>query len=110
MIKLILLVAILPWLVLGMLFMGFPGLQRLKPYKAQFDWKVKVPVYTALFVGVLADVAFNLVWGSVIFRELPREWLFTYRLKRHWYGHSAVQRKRAQPWVFVVNTIDPGHV
>ena len=103
-------IAIGSWLVLGMLFIGFPGMQRLKAHRDLFDWKVKTPIYLALFFGVLADVAFNSIWGTIIFRELPREWLFTYRLKRHWHGTDTVQKERARPWVTAVNTVDPGHV
>ena len=37
---------------------------------------------TFSIVGILADVIFNLVFGSIIFRELPREGLFTQRVER----------------------------
>lgn len=108
--KLVLLLAIGSWLVLGMLFIGYPTIRRLKNQRDEFGWVVKVPIYVALVLGVVADVVFNAVWGSIIFRELPREWLFTDRLKRHWHGGDDKQIKRAAPWVRRVNAIDPGHV
>ena len=100
----ILAIAIASWLVLGALFLGYPTVQRLKHQKDQFGWIVKVPVYFALAFGIVADVVFNATWGTVIFRELPKEWLFTDRLKRH------RDNPRAARWIARVNLIDPGHV
>ena len=45
---------------------------------------------------VKPDVIFNATWGTVIFRELPREWLFTDRLKRHWRGKDDARKERAE--------------
>lgn len=42
----------------------------------------KVVGYPILFVGLAFDVLFNLWWGSIMFVELPREWLFTDRVSR----------------------------
>ena len=38
---------------------------------------------TSLVLGVVSDVLFNWIVGSIIFREFPREFLFTQRVKRH---------------------------
>ena len=99
-----------PWLVLGMLFLAYPTVRRLKDRRDEFGWIIKIPAYTALVLGLLANVAFNVLWGSVIFREPPKEWLFSDRLKRHYRGADTEQSKRAEPWVRRVNAIDPGHV
>lgn len=70
------------------------------------------------------DVLFNLFWGSVMFRELPREWLFTSRVERHYrtcayagppdaptYVHADTQRQcEAVYWADWLNEIDPRHV
>ena len=108
--KILLILALGSWLVLGALFLGYPTVQRLKDEDHDFGWVMKGPIYFALLLGVLADTTFNAIWGSVIFREFPKEFLFTTRLKRHWYGRDEKQKKRAEPWVRRVNTIDPGHV
>lgn len=92
------------WLVLGALFLGYPTVMRLKPMKDQLSWIVKVPVYFAFAFGLLADVIFNATWGTVVFREFPKEWTFTERLKRH------KENPRAAKWIYRVNLIDPGHV
>lgn len=114
MIKLLILLIIGSWLILGSLFLGYPTIQRLKDEDHDFGWIVKVPIYFGLIVGLLADIVFNAVWGTIIFRELPqwhkRELLFTSRLKRHWYRGTPENRARAKPWVKRLNAIDPGHV
>lgn len=106
----ILAAAVVSWIVLGMLFLGYPTVRRLKAEGHDFGWVVKAPIYVALVIGLVADVVFNATWGTWIFREPPREWLFTDRLKRHWRGNNRRQKLRAEPWVRRVNAVDPGHV
>ena len=106
----LLLAALASWLILGGIFFAYPTVQRLKDRRDEFGWIVKVPIYVWLGIGVTSDVVFNVTWGSVIVCELPREWLFTDRLKRHWRGSDEQQKERAAPWVRRVNAIDPGHV
>ena len=106
-------IMVLSWLILGGTIFAYPTVVRLKDQHAEFGWIVKVPIYLFIFLGALSDVVFNATWGTIIFRELPHEWLFTDRLKRHHYGGNAdnnKQRDRAAPWVRRVNLIDPGHV
>lgn len=100
----LLLLGVGSWLVLGALFLGYPTMQRLKGHRDELDWKVKVPVYVALVIGILADVIFNAIWGTIIFREPPQEWTFTERLSRH------RDNPKAAEWIRQVNLIDPGHV
>lgn len=106
----LLFLALASWLVLGGLFFAYPTVYRLKDERAEFGWVVKVPLYLWLLVGLIADIIFNVTWGTAIFRELPREFIFTDRLKRHWYGNDNKQKDRADPWVRRLNLIDPGHV
>jgi hypothetical protein len=80
------------------------------------------------FPAVLAfgpiDVSFNLVWGSLIFRERPHEWVFTSRVERHYrtcsyagppteprFVHAiTLQQVAAVYWADWLNSIDPQHV
>ena len=56
---------------------------------------------------ILLDVVFNVIWGTLIFREWPQEWLFTDRVKRHMlYRDNAT----AHRWAVRLNYVDPGHV
>lgn len=103
-------VALFSWLILGGIFLAYPVVRRLRTVKDELGWVTKVPVYLWLVIGILADVGFNATWGTWIFKELPHEFLFTDRLKRHWYGDSKRMKRRAAPWVERLNRIDPGHV
>lgn len=44
--------------------------------------------YPIIAVGLLIDVAMNATIFSLLFFELPREWLVTERLKRHIKQHT----------------------
>lgn len=70
--------------------------------------------YAPLIPFVLVvDVVWNITVGSVVYRELPREWLFTTRTKRHFYQKTSRDKRRlevATKWARRLNWIDPGHV
>lgn len=59
-----------------------------------------------LAVGVFFDFAFNLLVGTVFFLDLPREFLFTARLKRYKYGEYASWRKKLANF-FCEEFLDP---
>jgi len=61
-----------------------------------------------VIVGFLLDVLVNLTWASIVFRELPREWLVTTRLQRHIRSpkHSW-RRERAKWWCEQLDPLDP---
>jgi hypothetical protein len=65
-------------------------------------------------VFVVVDVAFNWTWGTYLYREFPRELLFSARTKRHLRdtsGRSRVEQKRtARKWAEILNMVDRGHV
>lgn len=42
----------------------------------------KVIGYPILYVGLVLDMLFNALWGSLLFLEPPKEWLFTARVSR----------------------------
>ena len=48
----------------------------------------KVMGYPIMAVGLVLDVAMNVTVFSIVFMELPREWLVTARLKRHIKQHT----------------------
>ena len=72
-------------------------------------WYIKVVAYVWLLIGIPADVLFNVVWGTWIFRERPREWLFTHRVKRH-VSKTDWRGKKAKLWAEMLNAIDENHV
>lgn len=61
----------------------------------------------APFMGL--NALFNLTCGSFIFWELPREWFFTDRLKRHKAGTNADKARLAHILCCEMNKADPGH-
>lgn len=80
---------------------------RSKRQELSLYWKVML--YPLAAIGLVLDVAFNVVFGSLMFLELPRELLFTSRCKRHFRGHGRGQRLAAF-WAKQLNQFDPGHV
>jgi hypothetical protein len=87
--------------------------------------------YTLVPIFLFIDFLFNVIWGSIIFKELPkipplvkwdeRELLFTDRCKRHFRAvqyypnrlHTERTMKRyraALRWKDRLNVVDPGHI
>ena len=62
----------------------------------------------AIVIGYLMDVLANLLVATVIFLELPREWLVTDRLKRHIDGYPG-WRQTLATWVcdHLLDVFDP---
>ncbi len=85
--------------------------QRLIESDVWCPWYFKVVAIVWLLIGAIADIAFNWLWGTVIFRELPHELMFTSRVKRH-YGRTDGnwRQRRAARWRELLNAVDPGHV
>jgi len=71
---------------------------------------VRLVAYCWLVVGVAADVTFNLAVGTLAFRELPHEFLFTSRVKRHVRESSGWRQEKARSWMEFLNAVDPGHI
>lgn len=86
--------------------------KRLLDEGIEVSWWLKAIAYVWLLIGVPADVAFNYLFGTFIFRERPRlnEPMFTARLKRHYYNSSGWRYDKADKWRSWVNAVDAGHV
>jgi hypothetical protein len=76
-------------------------------------WKAGTAKWYHYFIGVPLgvifiplDVLLNIVVGSVLFLELPKEWLFTTRLDRH-----AKKGSKFAQWVckYILNPFDENH-
>lgn len=72
-------------------------------YKAKLGiiWYGLYPLFA---VALLADVLFNWVIGTMYYREIPQELLFTTRSSRHLKG-TGIQLARAQ--FICTNLLDP---
>lgn len=88
-------------------FLALAKAAELQNEGVEFDqWAVKYPAYVFLSVGAMTDIVFNAIFGTVIFRELPREFFFTNRVKRHVKtGHP-----KAKEWAERINKIFPNHI
>ena len=87
-------------------FMDIKRNQAIYKSKMGIAWYGLYPIFIfALFM----DVLFNIMVGSVYFRELPKEFLFTSRCQRHLKG-SGIQLARAN-YVCenLLNPADNGH-
>jgi hypothetical protein len=70
-------------------------------------WMVNILPWAV--VGLLLDVAFNVTFGTLMFRELPRELLFTSRVQRH-YMTDGSRGRMAAFWARQLNQIDATHI
>ena len=64
------------------LYSFYIAVMTLKRVRESLDWQEKVLAYPAVLIGLAIDVAVNVVVGSVIFFDLPRELTLTARMKR----------------------------
>lgn len=125
------------WFVIKLWFIthwGFLACIKLKEMKAagtlnKYWMHVGIPIVPIFLV---CDVLFNVIWGTIIYRELPRippfvkweerEWLFTDRCKRHYRAvaysmpttiHSPKTMKRYRAsvrWKIRLNVIEANHI
>lgn len=65
-------------------------------------------------IGVPADVAYNIVIGTIRFRELPRllsgELTMSARVQRHVDESDGWRLDHAMQWAAFLNFCDPGHI
>lgn len=97
------------WVAVTGWFFAYGKAVELHDKGVSFPWHIKAAIYIYLATGLVFDVLWNWLIGSFIFLEIPRELLFTSRVKRHVRGVGWRQHK-AQKWARIMNKIDPGHV
>lgn len=86
---------------------AFVAIMAAKRVELTRYWKVML--FPLAVAGLALDVLFNLTFGSVMYLELPREWLFTKRCQRH-VGDPGSRGRMARFWAKQLNLFDPGHV
>lgn len=71
----------------------------------------KVHILPLAVVGLGLDLLFNVVFGTLMFRELPHELLFSSRVQRHVRRQPADWRRDlAMFWARALNTFDADHI
>lgn len=69
-------------------------------------------LYVAAGPMVLMDVTFQVTWGTYYFRERPREFFFSDRVRRHLHSDppGSDWRDEALHWKSELNARWPGHI
>ena len=62
---------------------AYLSVMSLMRVKEILSWETKLFAYPLAAIGVISDFLYNITIGTVLFLELPREYLLTKRLKRH---------------------------
>lgn len=93
------------------MYLAVMALKRVKDETPEkITTAVKIFGYPLLFVGLIFDVVFNVVLGTILFLELPEldRLLFTSRLDKHATQGSGYKKKLAQWFCHeFLNSFDP---
>ena len=92
------------------LWVFYLAAMKLKAHKDELTGVAKFFGYQVIFVGLVIDVAFNIVFGSIIFLAPPIGGLtFTARLIH--YKYNSGYRGKVSKWFCgnLVEMFDPGH-
>ena len=102
----------LPWVLLTYLaavltWVLYLAAMGLIPHLKSMGWIVKIHAYAVVLVGVIMDFLLHMVIGTILFMDLPREWLLTGRLRRY-HGSEYIGSKRAKiaEWI-CTHLLDP---
>lgn len=60
-------------------------------------------------VALFMDILFNIVIGTLYYRELPKELLFTTRCARHLKGTGVQLMRATRVCMYLLNPFDKGH-
>lgn len=101
---------------LYLLFYGtwifYTSLMHIKKHRETLKAKAGViwhGLYPVAVVALLMDVLFNFTWGTLYFRELPKELLFTTRCQRHMKGKGIQLMRAERVCIYLLNPFDEGH-
>lgn len=109
----------LHWLIVGTVLAtfvvctAFPAVMLLHRALVAGVWvpvEAKLTGYILFAIGVPADVGYNLVLGSIRFREWPRELMFSSRVQRHIDESDGWRLEHAKEWAEFLNFCDEGHI
>lgn len=81
------------------------SIMNLKRNRDKLTKPAKVIAYPLLVIGLITDMIYNIVVGSILFVEPPKELLFTSRLKRH-INESTGWKQKLALW-FCKNFLNP---
>lgn len=101
-----------PFLSIWMLWVMFVCVMRLKMLReaGQLTTAMKVFGYPTLAVGLVLDLFVNVVFGSLVFLEIPREFTLSSRLWRLSNGEGWRAKVALAIRVGLLDAIDPAGV
>lgn len=73
---------VLSTIVLWVLYLAVMHLKESRDM-AMIPMDAMTPAKIVLFVGLLIDCVYHITWGTLVFLDIPREWLLTSRLERY---------------------------
>jgi hypothetical protein len=101
------------WVALVLAFTAVMRAKTVIDEGHEFHWVFMIPYRIGFAIGVVLDVAWNFIVGTIAFREWPKipdEWLFTSRCKRHKKkGPENWRGARALWWCEQLEAIHAGH-
>jgi hypothetical protein len=110
---------ILAWLIVAALLATFGVItgfivvftvKRLLDSGIECPSMIKAVAYCWLVIGGISDFLFNVIVGTLMFRERPHEWVFTARIQRHLRDAKGWRYRKALVWGKVLVAVDPSHV
>jgi len=106
------------WMGTSLWFFAASRVMHLKDNRKFDDLhpEIKISVLIPGYLGILLDIQFNIIFGTLYYLEPPREFLFTDRIKRwkgkqfsdSWIGNW--RKYNHTRFLHDLNIIDPGHV
>jgi hypothetical protein len=94
-----------PFILFFILWIFYLAVMNLKRNELEISKYAKPLALMILYLGVLLDFIFNVVVGTLIFLQIPRNWLFTGRLERNLERKEGWRYSLAK-W-FCQNYLDP---
>ena len=108
----LLLYGLLSWLYLIVWFFAvarYMGMRKRDNTWTSVPRFIRYSLVVGLVPGLVIDGLFNLLYGSIAFRELPKESTFSDRVTRI-VRFGGPRPELAMWWAEVMNNIDPGHI
>ena len=91
------------------LFWMYKGVMWLRARRDKLSTLDKVWAYPFVWLGFFLDVVYNIFFATIKYRDLPREFLFTSRLKRYKAGEDGWRKDEAEYICSILNKYDEGH-
>ena len=98
------------WIIWGFYLMMMPLKRNWK--EGKLNTISKIFGYPWLAIFLIMDFTFNITWGTILFLDIPKEFLFTQRLNRYLDQSDRYWRNKLANWMCInfLDSFDPdGH-